>query len=72
MKTYIDLNYTKFPSLLGMSLIIDINTLLFRSYDINYPILSDRPSYFSTYSNAKEYSNFLKNRNLGIFLPKKN
>jgi hypothetical protein len=69
--SYIDLDYKKFPPLFGISVIIDENTLLFRSYDIHYDILSDRPSYFSTYSNAKEYSNFIKDRNLGAFLPKR-
>lgn len=69
--TYIDLDYKNFSPLLGISLIIDENTLLFRSYDVSYEILSDRPSYFSTYSNAKEYSNFIENRILGSFLPKR-
>ena len=52
MVTYTDLNYTKFPPLLGIPLTLDSSVLLFRSYDINYPILSDRPAYFSTYSNG--------------------
>lgn len=69
--SYIDLDYNHFPPLFGISVIIDENTLLFRSYDVHYDILSDRPAYFSTYSNAKEYSNFIKNRNLGAFLPKR-
>jgi hypothetical protein len=68
MVTYTDLNYTKFPPLLGIPLTLDCSVLLFRSYDINYPILSDRPAYFSSYSNAKEYLD-IKNRNLGIFIP---
>jgi hypothetical protein len=64
MNNCIDLDYKKFPPLLGISLILDEKILLFRSHDIKYPILSDRPSYFSTYSNAKD-------RNLSIFLPKR-
>jgi hypothetical protein len=67
MTFYIDLNYTKFPPLLGIPLTLNPSVLLFRNYDINYQILSNKPAYFSTYSNAKEYLH-IKNRNLGIFL----
>ena len=37
--TYIDLDYKNFSPLLDISLIIDENTLLFRSYDVSYKIL---------------------------------
>ena len=55
MVTYTDLDYIKFTPLLDVPLTLDCSILLFRSYDINYPILSNRPAYFSTYSNAIEY-----------------
>jgi hypothetical protein len=71
MTEYIDLKYYTFPPLLGISLIIPNNTILFRSYNKSYDTISDRPSFYSTYENAQTYL-CNKNKKLGMFLPKHN
>lgn len=69
MNKYINLDYSNYPPLLGISVKIPNKTLLYKSYDKSFPILSERPSYFSSLSNAEKYLD-VSDRKLAKFLPK--
>jgi len=71
MTKYKILNFKYFSSIIGNHIIIDKNTLFFKSYSTKYSsLLSNRPSYYGEIDNASKY--LKSGRKLGIFLTKKN
>ncbi len=67
MTTYNIIKFNNFPSIIGQPIIINENTILFKSYCIDYgnPI-SNIPSFFGEIDNASKYFES-KKRKLGIF-----
>ena len=60
------LDFQYFSSVIGQPIIIDENTLFFKSYDLKYKSLKkNRPSYFESIDNATKY--IKSGRKLGIF-----
>lgn len=56
-----------FEPLYGAPIVIPENTIIWRGYDKNFPSISDRYAYYSSYKIAREYSE--KNeRKLGCFI----
>ena len=68
---YIELDFQYFPPILGYSINIPKNTLFYKSCDMKYPILSNRPSFFGTHNSSINYVS-LKNRELCLFRTKTN
>jgi len=70
MSEYKILDFKYFPSIIGQPIIIDENTLFFKTYCINHgsPI-NNRPSYFGEIDNATKY--LKSGRILGVFSTKK-
>jgi hypothetical protein len=70
MSNYNILEYKHFPSIIGQPIIINENTLFFKSYSINYnPLTKNRPSFFGDIDNAIKY--LKSDRKLGIFNTKR-
>lgn len=70
MINYNLLDFQHFPSIIGNNIIIDENTLFFKSYEKKYNSLQkNRPSFFGSIDNATKY--LTKDKNLGIFSTKK-
>jgi hypothetical protein len=70
MTKYKILNFKYFPSIIGNHIIIDKNTLFFKSYNTKYgSSLNNRPSYYGEIDNASKY--LKSGRKLGIFSTKK-
>ena len=70
MAKYNILDFKYFPSIIGHNIIIDENTLFFKSYSIKYgALINEKPSYFGEIDNASKY--FKSGRKLGIFSTKK-
>jgi len=70
MTNYNLLDFQHFPSIIGNNIIIDENTLFFKSYEKKYNSLhKNKPSFFNSINNATKY--LTKDRNLGIFSTKK-
>lgn len=60
------LDFKNFPSIIGNGIIIDENTLFFKSYSTKYePLIINRPSFFGEIDNAMKY--LTSNKKLGIF-----
>ena len=59
-------NYTNFDPVYGNCITIPNNTLLWRSYDKNYPIIDDRPAFFGSREVAIKYLN-IGNRECKVF-----
>lgn len=71
MKEYKILNFKYFPSIIGKEIIIDKNTLIFKSYNTTYgSSITNRPSYYGEIDNATKY--LKSGKKLGIFSSKKN
>jgi hypothetical protein len=65
---YIELDWEEeYEPLYGSPIMIPINTILWRGYDMNYEPLSDRYAYFSSMEIALEYAK-QANRDLGGFV----
>jgi len=71
MTNYHLLDFQYFPSIIGNNIIIDENTLFFKSYEKKKynSLQKNRPSFFGSIDNATKY--LTKDRNLGIFNTKK-
>jgi hypothetical protein len=70
MTNYNLLDFQYFPSIIVNNIIIDENTLFFKSYEKKYNSLKDNtPSFFGSIDNATKY--LTKDINLGIFSTKK-
>ena len=70
MTSYNILDYKHFPSIIGQPIIINENTLFFKSYSINHKTLTkNRPSFFGDIDNAMKY--LKSDRKLGIFNTKR-
>jgi len=70
MTEYKILNFKYFPSIIGQPIIINKNTLFFKSYSIKYgSSINSRPSYFGEIDNESKY--LKSGRKLGIFSTKK-
>lgn len=59
------ITFESFPHVFGDVITIPANTIIYRSYDINYSPISNYPSYFGSKETASGYLN--KNRKLGEF-----
>jgi hypothetical protein len=70
MEKYNILNFQYFPSIIGHPIIIDENTLFFKSYSTKYgSLITTRPSYFGEIDNATRY--LKSGKKLGIFSTKR-
>jgi hypothetical protein len=70
MNEYKILDFKYFPSIIGQPIIINENTLFFKSYSIKYgSLINNRPSYFGEIENASKY--LKSGRKLGIFSTKR-
>jgi len=70
MTEYKILDFKYFPSIIGHPIIINKNTLFFKSYSIKYgSSINSRPSYFGEIDNASKY--LKSGRKLGIFSTKR-
>jgi hypothetical protein len=68
MSSFYELGWeSTFEPLYGAPIIIPENTILWRGYDINYPAISHRYTYYSSHDIAKGYSE-INNRRLGSFI----
>ncbi len=64
---YQNIDFENFPPIMGKEITLNPYTILYRSYNTNYPIISDYPSFYGKYDNAKLYS-LKKNYKMGIFM----
>jgi hypothetical protein len=68
--TYKILDFKNFPNIIGQPIIINKNTLFFKSYSTKYGVpINNRPSYFGEIDNATKY--LKSGRKLGIFSTKR-
>ena len=64
------INFENFPPIIGQPIIINKNTIFFKSYSIKHgSVITNRPSYFGEINNASKY--LKSGRKLGIFSTKK-
>ena len=64
------INFENFPPIIGQPIIINKNTIFFKSYSIKHgSAITNRPSYFGEINNASKY--LKSGRKLGIFSTKK-
>ena len=68
MTVYIELDWERqFEPLYGSPIIIPVNTMIWRGYDIRYPSIGERFAYYSGMNTVMEYAK-KGNRELGCFV----
>ena len=68
MNTYFNIDYENFQPIIGRSIKMPNNILLYRAYDINFDIISERSLFFGDYDTAYSYyKRDTMNRRFGIF-----
>ena len=63
------INFEYFNAVIGETIILPSNTIIYKSYNINYEPISERPSFFGNKDNALKY--LKENRVLGTFVTNK-
>ena len=64
---FTNIDFKNFSPLYGQIMTIPSNTLLYRSYDNKYPIISERPAFFGSLDNARHYKQ-LNGRETRVFI----